>query len=175
MYRQHYAAVLAYCARRLPPDSARDAAAGVFLVAWRRFDEMPTHELPWLLRTASFTVKDIARTSARQTRVAGRVAAVDPPSPAPDPADAYGARDDVRAALLALSDRDRELLLLTAWDGLDVAAAARVVGATTPTVRVRLHRARRRFAARLAAATDDPSPERALDARPKPPPIEEPA
>ncbi|MEI5101965.1 sigma factor-like helix-turn-helix DNA-binding protein [Streptomyces sp. PmtG] len=41
--------------------------------------------------------------------------------------------------------RDQETLLLVGWDGLDVAAAAVVVGCTRRTFAVRLHRARRRL------------------------------
>jgi RNA polymerase sigma-70 factor (ECF subfamily) len=40
----------------------------------------------------------------------------------------------------------------TEWDGLDVDEAAAVLGCSPAAVKVRLHRARRRFASRLAAA-----------------------
>lgn len=58
----------------------------------------------------------------------------------------------VAAALGRLDERDREVLLLTAWEGLGHADAARVLGIRTGTVTVRLHRARRRFARLLAEA-----------------------
>lgn len=57
------------------------------------------------------------------------------------------------AALAALSERDRELLMLIAWEGLDHAAAARVLGTTRANIAVRLHRARRRLARQLEPAT----------------------
>ncbi|WP_374058788.1 RNA polymerase sigma factor [Planomonospora sp. ID91781] len=51
-----------------------------------------------------------------------------------------------------LSDDDHELLSLVAWEGLDAAEIARVLGCSRNAVRIRLHRARKRFAHRLAAA-----------------------
>jgi RNA polymerase sigma-70 factor (ECF subfamily) len=54
-------------------------------------------------------------------------------------------------ALAQLPDRDRELLMLVAWEGLEPAQLARVLGVSRGTANVRLHRARRRLAAALAA------------------------
>ena len=51
----------------------------------------------------------------------------------------------VRGALGRLSERDRELLTLSNWEGLDPAEIAVVLAAPAVTVRSRLHRARRRL------------------------------
>jgi RNA polymerase sigma-70 factor (ECF subfamily) len=59
----------------------------------------------------------------------------------------------VRDALAALAPRDRELLLLVEWEGLTPAEAAAVVRRPPVAVRVRLHRARRRFRAAYDAQT----------------------
>jgi RNA polymerase sigma-70 factor (ECF subfamily) len=58
----------------------------------------------------------------------------------------------VRAVLAELAPGDQELLRLTEWDGLDLDEVAAVLGCSRAAVKVRLHRARRRFATRLAAA-----------------------
>jgi RNA polymerase sigma-70 factor (ECF subfamily) len=58
----------------------------------------------------------------------------------------------VRAVLAELRQADQEVLRLTEWEGLDVAEVARVLGCSRTAAKVRLHRARRRFAARLLAA-----------------------
>ena len=55
-------------------------------------------------------------------------------------------------ALALLSERDVEALTLATWHGLDIRAAASVVGCTPPAFAVRLHRARRRLNAALRAA-----------------------
>jgi RNA polymerase sigma-70 factor (ECF subfamily) len=61
---------------------------------------------------------------------------------------------DMWGALAALSERDREVLLLVAWEELSPARAARVRGVSANTCAVRLYRARRRFARALAAESD---------------------
>jgi RNA polymerase sigma-70 factor (ECF subfamily) len=50
-----------------------------------------------------------------------------------------------------LAPAEREALRLTEWERLTPAEAARVTGCSAATFRVRLHRARRHFAAHLAA------------------------
>lgn len=60
----------------------------------------------------------------------------------------------VLGALATLGERDRELLLLIAWDGLSQAEAAEVLGIRRPAVATRLHRARRRLADALAAENE---------------------
>jgi RNA polymerase sigma-70 factor (ECF subfamily) len=52
----------------------------------------------------------------------------------------------VYEALRALRPRDREVLILSAWDELGAAEAAEVLGCSPTAYRIRLHRARRRFA-----------------------------
>jgi RNA polymerase sigma-70 factor (ECF subfamily) len=57
----------------------------------------------------------------------------------------------VRGALAGLAPRDREVLLLAEWEGLSPGEIARVLRVAPVTVRVRLHRARRRFRAAYEA------------------------
>jgi RNA polymerase sigma-70 factor (ECF subfamily) len=68
--------------------------------------------------------------------------------------------EKVEEALCALSDRDREILLLVAWDGLEPARVARALGVRPGAFAVRLHRARRRLAKLLADPDDDGSEKR---------------
>lgn len=145
VYATHYGRVLAFCLRRAGSDAARDAAAETFLVAWRRLDNLPAEPLPYLIKTAGFVIRDQGRSGRRQDRVAARLS--DSPSPAaPDHGEAVAISVDVERVLQLLSPSDRELLMLSAWDDLDAAAIGAVVGCSTATARVRLHRARRRFA-----------------------------
>ena len=48
-------------------------------------------------------------------------------------------------ALGSLNERDQEVLVLVAWDGLDRAQAAEVLGISAGAFAVRLHRGRRRL------------------------------
>ena len=57
-------------------------------------------------------------------------------------------------ALRVLTEREREALLLVAWDGLSPRDAAVVAGCSSSAFRVRLHRARGRVAAQLGIEQD---------------------
>ncbi|RFU38840.1 sigma-70 family RNA polymerase sigma factor, partial [Actinomadura logoneensis] len=74
-----------------------------------------------------------------------------------------GASGRVAAALRSLPEADRELLTLVGWEGLGHAELATVLGCSRNAVRVRLHRARRRFA-RALRRHDAPIPAAALRA-----------
>ena len=56
---------------------------------------------------------------------------------------------ELLAALARLGPRDREALLLAAWEGLQGAELAAALGCSAAAAKVRLHRARRRLAAEL--------------------------
>jgi RNA polymerase sigma-70 factor (ECF subfamily) len=60
----------------------------------------------------------------------------------------------VRAVLEQLSDNDRELAMLLAWDDLTLTRAAQVLGITPEAARTRWKRLRSRLAIALAAPLD---------------------
>jgi RNA polymerase sigma factor (sigma-70 family) len=161
-FEMHYPRVLAYGLRRLPDRAAADdVAAETFLIVWRRFEDAPADVLPWLLAIARNVIRNESRSARRRGRLAERVAAESlatdrrlPSGPINDSGD-DAPRDTaaVRAALDRLSDADREILLLTSWDGLDASRAAAALGCSRGTFAVRLHRARTRFARALGAAS----------------------
>ena len=66
-----------------------------------------------------------------------------------DVAESVAESAQVKAALALLSDSDRDVLLLAAWDGLTTAELASVLQVKPAAARVRLHRARIRFAEAL--------------------------
>lgn len=139
-----YPDVLRFAARRVGADRAADVAAETFLVAWRRRDDLPRDNVrAWLFRVASNVIANSSRAEVRQARVAGRLQVV------PDePLDGDGVDVlRVRAILASLPPDDQEALRLVEWDGLTPAEAATVAGCSTVAFRVRLHRARNRFAA----------------------------
>jgi DNA-directed RNA polymerase specialized sigma24 family protein len=55
------------------------------------------------------------------------------------------------AALQQLSDGDRTVVTMRCWDGLTVGEIATVLECSPNAVSIRLHRARKQIAARLAA------------------------
>src|SRR5690606_31121134 len=72
-------------------------------------------ELPWLYRTSGFVLANHQR-KGRPVPVAE---VPDEPDDDVDPADLAVADDEVRTVLSALAPRDRRILLLVAWEGLD--------------------------------------------------------
>lgn len=72
LYREHYGAVLRYCRRRTDEETARDAAAETFLVAWRRREVVPQDPLPWLYGVARRVLANAARGAGRQRRTRPR-------------------------------------------------------------------------------------------------------
>jgi RNA polymerase sigma-70 factor (ECF subfamily) len=67
--------------------------------------------------------------------------------------DAVSRRQELRLALAGLTEAERELLLLVAWEGLSPTEAARALGLTPVAARSRLHRARTRAQATLSDMT----------------------
>ncbi len=156
LLRSFYPSVLAFARRRLGPDLAEEVVEEMFLAAWRQLDKLPADPLPWLYRAASYEVSQRYRQLDREDRlrslliVAGRAN-----HPVPDPAEEVTWGAQWVTAFASLSDRDREVLRLAAWEHLSPPQAAVVLGCSVSAFKVRLHRARRRLARLLES---DPSP-----------------
>lgn len=186
LYAKHAPVVKAYVLRRADPSTADDVVAEVFVVCWRRFEEIPIDPLPWLLGVARRVLSTQRRGERRRVAlhdrlaqtaghsvagVPGELAAEAPGGLAgeesggltdriPQSGDGVlaGIADPVLAAALArLSEGDRELLLLIAWECLSPAEAASVLGVKPATARVRLLRARRRLTQALSRERPDPT------------------
>jgi len=160
IYGRTHRYVLAYALRRVGPANADDVVAEVFTAAWRHLDRLGDDPLPWLYRAAFHAVANQRRTRVRQDRLTGRLHALPSSRGAhPDHADLVAEHDRVTVALRRLPSRDREALLLTCWEDLDLGTAAEVLGCTAAALKVRLHRARRRLGRLLAGedATREPS------------------
>jgi RNA polymerase sigma-70 factor (ECF subfamily) len=148
LFAAHAADVVAYCRwRSASPSDAQDAAAEVFLTAWRRLDDVPDGGAArvWLYGTARRVMANQRRSGRRRAALADRLAGE--AAAAPEPAWEGGERTHVRDALDRLGARDREVLLLAEWEGLSAAEIASVLGCLTVTARGRLHRARARVRA----------------------------
>jgi len=150
LYRCHRQAVTAYVRRRAPSHAVEDIVAETFLVCWRRRDQVPAEALPWLYAVALKTLANERRKrehGERAARSSASAASVEP-LPVNDPL--------LAGAFASLGERDREVLCLIAWEGLAVHEAAEVIGCSAVACRVRLHRAKRRLAERLAQAESNP-------------------
>lgn len=141
-----------YALRRVEPADVDDIVAETLLVLWRRLEDVPAGaELPWCYNVARNCVANLRRSAVRRERLVLRLA-TEPPVPVDGPAPAD--EPDVDSALAALSTKDREVVLLWAWEGLAAREIAVVLGTSANAVSLRLSRARRRLKADLAPRQD---------------------
>ncbi|MDQ6806206.1 MAG: sigma-70 family RNA polymerase sigma factor [Actinomycetota bacterium] len=149
LYASHNAAVRTYVRRRVDSQDADDVVADVFVIAWRRLRDVPEDPLPWLLGVARRVMANRWRGATRHAALRDRMMLERPrldPSVSMTPE-----TREVLSALSAMREKDRETLLLVAWEGLEPAQAAKALGVSPNTFSARLSRARRRFERALAA------------------------
>ena len=124
-------------------DRAEDLAQETFA---RAVAAPPTNPRPWLFAVALNLVREDGRRSVRQGRRLQLLRAEGPEAaPAPDAEfDRGESRDAVRRALAALTERDREALLLKA-EGFNYEEIAATLGLSRGAIGTTLARARRRL------------------------------
>jgi RNA polymerase sigma-70 factor (ECF subfamily) len=150
LFAAHGQAVLAYARRRAGSAVADDVLSDVFTVAWRRLDDLPADPRPWLLACARSALANHRRAERRRLRLIERLATVMPPQTR-----CVNDGGMLAGALASIKERDREALLLTAWEGLSVEQAAAVLGCSPEAFRKRTERARRRLASALRSSKED--------------------
>jgi RNA polymerase sigma-70 factor, ECF subfamily len=169
LYETQQRRVTAYALRRTSSaEDAADVVAETFTIAWRRLDDIPSggSQLPWLYVTARHVMANQTRGAVRDSGAVERLThelkrAVE------DAPDEEGLIASI--ALAALPEADREILMLSAWEGLGSKGLGSVLGCSPVAARIRLHRARRRLLEEIAefdAAEEPrrPAPQRRLDA-----------
>lgn len=141
LFDDHAVALRSYFRRRNAGHDTDDLTAEVYAIAWRKLDDIPGDaELPWLYRTAWNVLANHRRKAVDMP--IDDVAVIGDFDVASDPADLIVERDDLRLALAALSPRDREILRLVAWEGLDTRGIAQALGVTEGSAGSAVSRAR---------------------------------
>ncbi|MBM7505356.1 RNA polymerase sigma factor [Agromyces aurantiacus] len=141
---EHSTAIVKYFARRGPRQDAEDLAADVFATAWRRRDDIPRAAvLPWLYRTAGFTLANHRRKLVDLP--VAEVPETDATRVGDDPELSALFDAELRGALQSVGERDRRILLLHAWEGLDGEELAQVLGISRSGADAALSRARARL------------------------------
>ncbi len=167
LYEGNFHLLLAYALRRT--DKAADAAdvvADTFLVAWRRLEDVPEGDRArlWLYGTARRVLANHYRSLRRarslndKLRGALEVAVEEVEEQLTGPSS-----DALAHAFARLSGDDQEVLMLVGVEGLDRRQVAEVLGCSRANVRIRLHRARRRFANELQRVGIEPQRSSAAD------------
>ena len=151
VYAANCRPILGYVLRRTEnPHDAADVLAETFLTAWRRLEAVPPGDQArlWLYGVARRVLANHHRGERRRTvlneRLRAQLAA------GYQPAQYGGELAEIAAAFRSLPGPDRELLALVGWEGRDHGQVAAVLGCSRNAARIRLHRARRRFADALA-------------------------
>lgn len=155
LYAANHRSIFGYALRRTAsPDDAADILAETFLAAWRRLDELPSGDDAglWLYGVARRVLATYYRGERRRSALADRLRAELPSSYVPPEFDGELAK--IAEALRRLPRRQREVLALNAWEGLDCGEIATVFGCSRNAVRIRLHRARIRLIAELVSTGD---------------------
>jgi DNA-directed RNA polymerase specialized sigma24 family protein len=130
--------ILAYALRRAHnTEDAADVVAETLAIAWKRLEQVPEGDgaLLWLYVTARHVLANQSRRARRRSDLVARI-------------------DEAALVALAvlrdLGEEDREVLMLSGWEGLDAASVGQVLGCSPAAARIRLHRARRRLEERTA-------------------------
>lgn len=149
LFDAHHRAILGFFYRRLDPDEAFDATADVFLVAWRRLNDVPgpDDELRWLYGVSRRVLANYERSHRRSRRLIAKLAHT-PHRPADGPEAVVVRRSEDQAvidALAVLRPRDQEVLRLAYWDDLPHTEIASMLGCSRRAADVRIHRAVKRL------------------------------
>lgn len=155
IYRSHLSAIASYASRRATPADAVDVVAETFAIAWRRFDELPVEPStrPWLYGVARRVLANQRRGNLRRSTLHSRLC--DEWIVTPQPEVSASDLNPLRMALDALSEPDREILMLAGVEELKPAEIAVVLDVSPEVARNRLSRARSRLRDVLPTRTLD--------------------
>lgn len=152
IFERHAAAIGGYTRRRIGLDAVDDVLSETFLVAFRKrasFDSEAESARPWLLGIATRVMHRHRRAEEREWRAS----ASEPTRSMASHEDRSDARLDASSAvrdlgprIAALSQRERDVLLLYAWGDLSYEQIADALQIPIGTVRSRLSRVRRKLA-----------------------------
>ena len=168
LYDEHFVAIRDYCLRRLPVRDVNDAVAEVFLVVWRRIDDVPGGDdaALWLYGIARNVVRNIDRSERRRARLHRRLLpfGATPEIDAETVVVRSSEDSEVLEELARLRPADQEILRLSIWEELTNTEIAELLGIDAHAASMRLSRARNRLARRLGM---DKTPKRTrTDPRP---------
>lgn len=149
LFDDSYQPLLAYALRRIGGlAEAEDVVAETLTIAWRRRQDVPEGEAARLY-LFGIARKLLANRRRSQQRGRGLIARLAGEGRRAAQDEIHISDPSLMRALAALSEQDREILRLAAWEELSSQEIATVLGISASGATSRLHRARRRLAAQL--------------------------
>ncbi|MEK7414291.1 MAG: sigma-70 family RNA polymerase sigma factor, partial [Planctomycetota bacterium] len=118
IYEDHYLAVRQFTAWQCEPSELDDVVADVFLVAWRRFNDLEAAwARPWLFGVAKNVLRSRQRSVRRAAAFVNQLVALRPALATNLDAGELSIEDVelIKAGLQALTSDDQEVLILSTW------------------------------------------------------------
>jgi RNA polymerase sigma-70 factor, ECF subfamily len=154
LYDSTRARLFAYALRRTgSPEDAADVTAEVFTIAWQKWSQVPDNDpqILWLYAVARRVLANRYRKMEHQGEVFERLR-VEARRSFSDSASSALEESMLGAEVFAgLKEPDREILMLSGWEGLNTSELAYTLGCSPIAARIRLHRARTRLTTVLGA------------------------
>jgi RNA polymerase sigma-70 factor (ECF subfamily) len=145
-------------------DEAEEVVGDVFVQVWRHIDQHDARRgplVPWILSIARNRALDVLRRRRRWWRKTERIAQAHSPveeNVAPTPHEAavpgWPVHREVHAALAALPEEQRRVVLLSYFEGLSHREIARRLNQPLGTVKTRMRMAHQRLTERLKHLKD---------------------
>lgn len=137
-----------FLSRRVAQAEVEDLAADLFELAWSKRSQIkPGLELPWLYKSARYLISNHHRKQSGRTKI---LAMLQEPVAAPS-AELIALADlELAEAWKQLSLKDREILGLWSFEGLDAPEIAKVLEISANAANIRLSRAKTALREKLA-------------------------
>jgi RNA polymerase sigma-70 factor (ECF subfamily) len=117
LFRSYLSETSRFIARRTKAEDVEDLAADLFALAWQKRDSIPEGlELPWLYKSARYLIANHNRKQQGRTSI---LATLQEPQSAPSAESIALADLELADAWKALSTKEKEILSLWAFEGLE--------------------------------------------------------
>jgi RNA polymerase sigma-70 factor (ECF subfamily) len=117
LFRSYLSETSRFIARRTKAEDVEDLAADLFALAWQKRDSIPKGlELPWLYKSARYLISNHNRKQQGRTYI---LATLQEPQSAPSAESIALADIELADAWKGLSTKEKEILSLWAFEGLE--------------------------------------------------------
>ena len=143
VFRAQLPMISAYLSRRVPISEVEDLASDLFEIAWSKKEQIPEgFELPWLYKTARYLVSNFHRKQSGRNGILARLAE---PVAAPSAESIALADIELSDAFAGLIPAEREIISLSALEGLSNAEISKVLEMSENAAAIRLTRAKQKL------------------------------